>query len=449
MKYLEALKSALLDALSQGTWEDIEADHKKAQLAWREDLDPGWGKPKYVKRVLAEIPNEELIALGQRCIRVFPERSAIDVQDALWWLEAGGVAAVSEITRLGIADALDERVMHPRENPDDFLQHFANVTNSGFGRPPVFYGHDGSLYCKSISDVDLIFGGTGQDKNPEPYAHRDLLDFYGFRPWPDKRVFEFLEALVHPTTRQGAEQDEWVNFINGTIVADGFFLEEIDRLSGHPLFSVRRRDRGVGGKPKNLIFASTGPKPELGFRDAVNNDLVILKHAEHCLIYEDRISDNGLLWDELVIWWAKTATEDPQGPDVRRTLGQRLLKSLGSEVEKHLFAAYFRRFQPVLGNRLPALVPQVYLHYDPATLSQLWTRGEDRRFLTQRMDFLLLLPERVRVVLEVDGKQHYSDGEGASARPSPSKYAETTKADRFLRLAGYEVYRELWSNVVF
>jgi very-short-patch-repair endonuclease len=54
------------------------------------------------------------------------------------------------------------------------------------------------------------------------------------------------------------------------------------------------------------------------------------------------------------------------------------------------------------------------------------------------MDFLLLLPRRRRVVLEVDGVQHYADGEG---RASPERYGEMVAADRDLRLAGYEVYR--------
>jgi very-short-patch-repair endonuclease len=55
------------------------------------------------------------------------------------------------------------------------------------------------------------------------------------------------------------------------------------------------------------------------------------------------------------------------------------------------------------------------------------------------MDFLMLLPEGVRVVLEVDGKQHYSEADGT--KPSPKTYAETVRGDRWLRLAGYEVYR--------
>jgi very-short-patch-repair endonuclease len=53
------------------------------------------------------------------------------------------------------------------------------------------------------------------------------------------------------------------------------------------------------------------------------------------------------------------------------------------------------------------------------------------------MDFLLLLPHRNRVVIEVDGTQHFShDGE-----PSLGKYAQMVRADRDLRLLGYEVYR--------
>lgn len=53
------------------------------------------------------------------------------------------------------------------------------------------------------------------------------------------------------------------------------------------------------------------------------------------------------------------------------------------------------------------------------------------------MDFLLLLPHRQRVVIEIDGKQHYADGDTAS----PQRYASMVAEDRNLRLLGYEVYR--------
>jgi very-short-patch-repair endonuclease len=106
-----------------------------------------------------------------------------------------------------------------------------------------------------------------------------------------------------------------------------------------------------------------------------------------------------------------------------------------------LFKAYFKVLRSRLGDALPALVPQVYLHYDPITLRELRERGDARRFDVQRMDFLLLLPHGVRVIVEIDGQQHYSTGMEASAKPSPEEYARAVRADRHLRLAGYEVYR--------
>jgi very-short-patch-repair endonuclease len=57
--------------------------------------------------------------------------------------------------------------------------------------------------------------------------------------------------------------------------------------------------------------------------------------------------------------------------------------------------------------------------------------------MRERMDFLLLLPHGVRIVLEVDGKQHYPEGDTAS----PKLYSEMVSEDRRLRLRGYEVYR--------
>lgn len=53
------------------------------------------------------------------------------------------------------------------------------------------------------------------------------------------------------------------------------------------------------------------------------------------------------------------------------------------------------------------------------------------------MDFLLLLPERQRIVIEVDGKHHFSE----EGKPSLKAYSDMVSADRELRLAGYEVYR--------
>lgn len=49
----------------------------------------------------------------------------------------------------------------------------------------------------------------------------------------------------------------------------------------------------------------------------------------------------------------------------------------------------------------------------------------------------MLLPGGIRIVFEIDGKQHYSQNGNAK----PELYADMVKDDRNLRLNGYEVYR--------
>jgi hypothetical protein len=195
---------------------------------------------------------------------------------------------------------------------------------------------------------------------------------------------------------------------------------------------------GVDGDLKQLIFAANGPKPRIVLRDAINNVIEIVKNAEYCLVYDRPLGAGGLNWGELTAWWASSTATDPSKPETRRQLYRRLLESLSetSPPEHVLFTAYRTRYRAELDGRMPALLPQVYLHYDPYTVRELIT-GPGQTLVRQRMDFLLLLPNRARIVIEVDGKQHYSQGH----RASPQKYAEMVQEDRRLRLAGYEVNR--------
>lgn len=189
----------------------------------------------------------------------------------------------------------------------------------------------------------------------------------------------------------------------------------------------------VRGEMKNLIFAADGPKPRIVISDAINNDLQIVENAEHCLVYDRPLAETGLTWRQLTAWWARSDSLD--GEDERtagRGLYARLLKCMDPKgAERFVFERYCARYR-THGFDIPALIPQVYLHYDP------YSRRAGGTLTRQRMDFLLLLDYRRRVVLEVDGIQHYADSEG---RASPARYAEMVAADRELRLAGYEVYR--------
>jgi very-short-patch-repair endonuclease len=447
VRLFERLRDALVEVLSVGTWDEIRRDHERVGLTWREDLEPGWGKPKYVDRVLRELADSDVLSTARRALNVLSDRSLIPLQNAVWWVEAAGVSSLSTVTRRTVATILDGHRLHPRLDAEAFVSGLAQ-------RDPqcskTFFYRDGNQLM--AEDPDVLALQTGQPSQSQTTSHVELLEGYGLVDWPDKRMTAFLERLVHPEVRVGDEQLTLVDELNEVLRVDGWRLEEVERLSGHPVFSIRPLRRGVDGKPKNLIFASTGPKPELGFSDAVNNDIVILRNKEHCLVYDQPITEDGLLWAELVGWWANSSSTEITKSDARRQLGERLRAATGSPAEKRFFDAYFRCFKPKLDERLPALIPQVYLHFDPATLRQLRARGEDKRFPVQRMDFLMLLPDRIRVVLEVDGQQHYADGMHQQAYASPRIYADTMSADRRLRLAGYEMYRfggyELRNKVV-
>jgi hypothetical protein len=190
---------------------------------------------------------------------------------------------------------------------------------------------------------------------------------------------------------------------------------------------------GVRGEMRNLIFAADGPKPRIVLRDAISNDLEVVENEQYCLIYNQPLSIMGLTWRQLTSWWAKG--ESLEGEEERAAaheLYARLTKSMERNgAERFVFERYCARYG-THGFDIPALIPQFYVHYDP------YSRRVGGTLTRQRMDFLLLLDRHRRVVLEVDGIQHYADDEGSA---NTARYAEMVAADRELRLAGYEVYR--------
>ena len=266
-------------------------------------------------------------------------------------------------------------------------------------------------------------------RNPD-WSVQDLFERVGALACSRHRFANLIEAALHPLSRRGPEQAELAERVSLVLRRDGYQVVPSGEESGYPVFSLVPLVRGVVGRAKNLVFASNGPKPEIGFRDAINNDIVILSNVDSCLIYDRAIGRDGLLWSDMVACWQELAPANASAD----ALGRRLGASLDSEAEKNLFGSYFRLYRKSLGPALPALIPQVYLHYDPAVVKELRRRSG---LVRQRMDFLLLLANKQRVVIEVDGSQHFShDG-----KPSLPAYAAMVAADRDLRLDGYEVYR--------
>ncbi|WP_175670871.1 hypothetical protein [Burkholderia ambifaria] len=169
-----------------------------------------------------------------------------------------------------------------------------------------------------------------------------------------------------------------------------------------------------------------------------------MKHADKVLVFDRPLPNSGLLlWKDLRDWYAELhGISDPGSAKEQlfRQLRQAVLNAR-SAGEFVVFQGYYERYGVSLGERLQALIPQVYLHYDPDTQRQ---RGDEQVLARQRMDFLLMLEPGVRIVIEIDGRHHYA----ASHPHAPDRfianaqrYAEMVAEDRRLRLIGYEVYR--------
>ncbi|MER6319276.1 hypothetical protein ABT237_36810 [Streptomyces sp. NPDC001581] len=272
-------------------------------------------------------------------------------------------------------------------------------------------------------------------RNPGDWSAEDLFENLGVFEAGDARFARFLEALVSgDVLLDEAAQRLLVAAINAHVRGAAIELRETGTEGGYPRFSMVSTRLAENRKPKNIIFASL-TKPDIRFQSAMDNDIEIVGNRDDSLVYDRPTSADGLRWRDLQTWWQEQH-EIPTEAEAKTSLYRRLRRSLpdNSPGQQNLFDCYHQ----ILGAKVydhPVLLPEVWLHWDHQTVRE---RGP-QALLRSRMDFLLLLPHGQRIVLEVDGSQHYTRDRGQ--RPDSAKYAETMAGDRDLKLRGYEVFR--------
>jgi AbiJ N-terminal domain 3 len=270
-------------------------------------------------------------------------------------------------------------------------------------------------------------------RNPEDWTTEYLFEQLGVFDAPNARVARFLAGLVSPdVVPDEPTQRRIVDALDPHLRPIRLELRETGTDGGYPVFSLVSIGAANNQPPKNIIFASPD-KPDLRFRDAINNDIEIVTNADKVLVYDRSIGADGLRWRDLQAWWMDTQHLTDED-EAKRSLYQRLIQSLptSSPPQRNLFALYHSIYGSAIPG-LPALLPEVWLYWDHKTVLQ---RGA-LALLRFRMDFLLLLPYGQRVVIEVDGAHHYS----SSGKPDGKKYADNMRGDRDLKLSGYEVFR--------
>jgi len=413
---INAITSILIDEKAY----DLPNVCSKYGLDYGDELEAYNSKRVYVQRRLKGKEQIFLLDLAKRVIDDYGS-NANELLKIINRLNPNGFFNISELTRRNIIEWLYSKGnIEGKLDLTDFLSRIWNLKNMP-STDPRYSDALGDIWHHMINNSDW----------DEKYLYEDYLELITAT---DEILIRFLELVVHPLVRHQSEVKEYIKTMNSHLRKDGFQFVPTDNLSGYTVFTINQSIDRVKGKAKNLIFAAIGEKPDIIISDSINNDIKIVNHQSNCLVYDYPISNSGLYWLEMVKWWADTNGMDKISREIEINLYKRLISSLDSEPERTLYKSYFHFFRNHLKEKLPALIPQVYLHYDPYTMKQ---RKNSKVLPRQRMDFLLLLPNQQRIVIEIDGKQHYSNGDISN----PKLYSEMVSADRELKLRGYEVYR--------
>jgi hypothetical protein len=420
-------------------WTSLHEVCKSLGLSVEENPE-GLGKAKYLSKVMQGNNDASIVSAAQKILLNYPSNRGTpsftdlqEIQDSLWWIENNGVQKISNVTRFNIVESLNGEHFWGRVSFSDFLLTFFPSALS-IGLPNI--GSDGYFYKNSSTELfgSLLLGKKTSNIPPERLSVFNYFKLLGLPDWPDERFCMLVERILHPEVQSRDKQNVYFKRFDAILRIDGFELVEAGKQGGLPVYKVLKVSVGVKGAPKYIIFASSGPKPDIVVDDAINMNIRVVNNADKCLIYDEPPQNYDLTWQLLLEWWGKKEGVNPKSEKERRNFGLRLRETLQSDPEKLFFDNYFKEFKKKLGGNLPALIPQVYLHYDP--------RNQKERnvpvLVRQRMDFLMLLRNNVRIVFEIDGKQHYSDEEGNA---SPKLYADMVSEDRRIRLLGYEIYR--------
>lgn len=286
-------------------------------------------------------------------------------------------------------------------------------------------GYDNDLGKKlDYSRVKVLTNSTSGNQK---FTNSDVFKYIGAYDCSTTHFLWFLEFLLDPSHRSEQANKELVNRLNEIIGNDGYeIVVDQDSKIFRTKYIITEKKKESIKVPKQIIFASKNVKPDFGITDVLDGDISLIADA-NSLNYDEKIYDH-LTWQQLEDWWEDNNLE------INKSLKKRLIDSLDSEAEIMFFKAYFINFG-FLGDTLPALLPQVYVAYDPVSAKDL-PNGKTR--IRQRIDFLMILPNLKRVIIEIDGKHHYAREDG---RADTKRYAEMVRVDRELRLRGYEVYR--------
>lgn len=430
MNNIEIIKDALVEHIKPYGVIDIIGVCENLQIPCDDELSPWNNEDAYIKSGLDRMSDREIMEVVKTIVSEKDCPELLEQIDRCLEVE---LFEITTVTRRKILNWISERNdLEGELHLIKFLNRIWDLKNMP------------SIYREASREADIFRHMVRNDD----LTYKELLeDVLKVIYVSDSTFKRFVEELVFPDVRSTEIQKEYVELLNGFLKSDGYSLLCSNYISGNPVYTLQKNVRGVGNEVKNIIFAGIGGKPDIVLDDSLSNTIHLVDNGVDCLVYNQIIPSDGLKWNELVMWWSNKDEYDETDAD---KLFERLIKSMDSNPEKNFMWVYYQHFIKEKNNsNLPALIPQVYCHYDPK--SALMRQGTV--YVHQRMDFLMLFSDKERVVIEIDGIQHYSeerelelfvDKKAEKVKKNlaiPKKYAEMVEDDRKLKLYGYNVFR--------
>ena len=179
-------------------------------------------KRKYVRARLVDTPLDELRSLGERVLRDHPH---FELEEALALLNEKGQPSVSDLTRRNTLEALNGFTLAGKLDPSSFLAEIWPTSTM------KSCGHEGWSMQQDIEQHMV---------RSDDYSPEDILLQLGALECSQARFVRLLEAAAHPKTRGEEEQKRLVGVLNSHLSRDGFELAATQRVSGYPVYTVRR-----------------------------------------------------------------------------------------------------------------------------------------------------------------------------------------------------------------
>jgi len=180
------------------TWNTLHEVKAALGLPHQDPYRSGSGyripKYEYLLMLTTLASDQVIIRVAKQIVNSYPgtrakpsESDLQRIQDALWWIEIGGVQRISNTIRYQIAESLEGIRFWGRFSLREFL---APVLPNEANCSDYSIGDDGYLYQKYFTTSPRI-------------KVANYLKKLGLIEWPDERFCRLIERMVHPDREYG------------------------------------------------------------------------------------------------------------------------------------------------------------------------------------------------------------------------------------------------------